>query len=161
MRTRCATRFNAKFANRRRLTEDQSLVVAWEEAERGPAPSDLDSAPMIDGWGFLADGNLLRAQGDLSGHPRIRDPWVTTSPVLCFNVAAAWMRTWSRWCRLGEPFRPSSPKSDAAAQRLLAAWRQAVRRLRMAAARGGERRPKRSFGSDSQALNRRAELPVR
>lgn len=72
-----------------------------ESAERGPTSDELASAPMIDQWWLELLGGWLRARGDLSGHPVISDPHVTTSPVLGFDVDAGWLRTRSRFYRLG------------------------------------------------------------
>lgn len=78
------------------------LLAIVEEVERGPGPGDLDEAPRLDHWWIvLRDAPFLRACGDLSGHPEITDDFVTTSPVLGFDVAGGWMRTRSRWYRLG------------------------------------------------------------
>lgn len=72
-----------------------------ESAERGPTSDELASAPMIDQWWLEMIGGWLRALGDLSGHPDIQEPHVTTSPVLGFDVDAGWLRTRSRFYRLG------------------------------------------------------------
>ena len=101
----------------------EQRLAAMEQAEVGPGPGDLDGAPRIDGWSLIIDGQILRAQGDLTGHPTISDPWVTTSPVLGYDAEAAWMRTRSRWYVLGALTAPLAPEYEAAAQRLLAAWR--------------------------------------
>ena len=77
----------------------------------------------------MLDGALLRAAGDLSGHPTISDPFVTTSPVLGFDLGAEWMRTRSRWYRLGEPDdHDHFVSTEEAAQRLLAALRLGARK---------------------------------
>lgn len=89
----------------RHLNTDE-LLAAIEQAEAGPAPGDLDNAPLIDNW-FLVwrDQDTIRADGELSGHPEISAPWVTTSPVLgCrydFEREVGWLRSRSRWYRLG------------------------------------------------------------
>jgi len=107
----------------------KELLVAIADAERGAGPKDLDGAPVLTGWRLMLDGALLRAAGDLSGHPTISDPFVTTSPVLGFDLGAGWMRTRSRWYRLGEPDdRDHLVATEEAAQRLLAALRVGARR---------------------------------
>jgi len=104
-------------------------LSAIADAERGPGPKDLDDAPVLTGWRLMLDGALLRAAGDLSGHPTISDPFVTTSPVLGFDAGAGWIRTRSRWYRLGEPDdRDHLVATEEAAQRLLAALRVGARR---------------------------------
>lgn len=107
-----------------------AILAALDEAERGPAPGDLDAAPMLSQWWLgESDFSIIVAKGDVSGHPDITDPFVTTSPVLGFDVAGGWMRTRSRWYRLNPP--AGLPKIDealAAAQKLLAVdraiWRK-------------------------------------
>jgi hypothetical protein len=113
--------------------EMKDLLTAIDEAGRGPESNDLENAPVLTFWWLMADGNLLRAQGDLSGHPTISDPFVTTSPVLGFDAEAGWMRTRSRWYRLGPPADPEHLMTiNEAAQRLLAAMRIRVGRERKA-----------------------------
>jgi hypothetical protein len=84
----------------------EDWLSAIEQVEAGPSSGDIEGAPMIDNW-FLVwrDGDAIRADGDVSGHPEISNPWVTTSPVLGFqydfDLEAGWLRTMSRWYRLG------------------------------------------------------------
>lgn len=89
-----------------RRMSSKDFMSAVEQAEAGPSSGDIDGAPMIDNW-FLVwrDGDAIRADGDVCGHPEISDPWVTTSPVLGFrynfDLGTGWLRTMSRWYRLG------------------------------------------------------------
>lgn len=80
-----------------------NILDIMAEAERGPTPEQISNAPRIDGWWIADLGGYLRARGDLSGHPDITDPFVTTSPIFGFDAAAGWMRTYSRFYRLGQP----------------------------------------------------------
>jgi len=109
------------------MTSD-ALLAAIADAERGPSPTDLKNAPVLNRWWLMADGILLRAAGDLNGHPTIFDPFVTTSPVLGFDAGAGWMRTRSRWYKLGIPDDRHDAAIDDAAQRLLAAMRARARK---------------------------------
>lgn len=120
----------------------EDLLTALDEAEAGPEPDDLQDAPMIDNWFLIwRDGDLIRAGGDVHGHPTIDDPWVTTSPVLGydydFDREEGWLRSISRWYRLGRlrevPVNSTSPEQarlealDCAAvslQRQRFAWRK-------------------------------------
>ena len=103
------------------------LAKAVEDAERGPTAEALDSAPLLSDWQLVLSGTILLAEGDLEGHPTIKEPWVRTSPVLAFDVAARWMRTRSRWYALGAPADAGHLKSiEAEAQRVLALLRQKV-----------------------------------
>jgi len=111
----------------------EELLIALDEAGRGPDKNDLDNAPVLTLWQLRVDGTLLRAEGVLSGHPTIADPYVTTSPVLGFDAEAGWMRTRSRWYRLGPPADSDHLMTiNDAAQRLLAAIRVRVDRERKA-----------------------------
>lgn len=80
-----------------------NILDALDEAERGPGPDDMADAPLIENWWIEDIMGALRARGDLSGHPTICDPHVTTSAIFGFNAAAGWMRTQSRFYRLGLP----------------------------------------------------------
>ena len=119
----------------------EDLLSAIEQAEAGPSSGDIDGAPMIDNW-FLVwrGGDAIRADVDVSGHPEISDPWVTTSPVLGFqydfDLEAGWLRTMSRWYRLGRlravPVASPDPQAMRregldAAQDLLTRHREAWR----------------------------------
>ena len=119
----------------------EDLLSAIEQAEAGPSSGDIDCTPMIDNW-FLVwrDGDAIRADGDVSGHSEISDPWVTTSPVLGFqydfDLEAGWLRTMSRWYRLSRlravPVASPDPQAKRrealdAAQDLLTRHREAWR----------------------------------
>ena len=89
-----------------RYIDGKDLLQALEEAEAGPEPDDLQDAPTIDNWFLIwRDGDVVRADGDVHGHPTIDDPWITTSPVLGydydFDRKEGWLRSISRWYRLG------------------------------------------------------------
>jgi|GEM_PF-3342608 len=74
-----------------------------KEAVTKPSDDELASAPFLDGWWIVQAGQFLRARGQVEGHPSIDDPYVTTSPLIGFNVDEGWMRTKSRYYRLGSP----------------------------------------------------------
>lgn len=74
-----------------------------QEAVTKPSDEVLASAPFLDGWWIVQAGHFLRARGQVERHPSIDDPYVTTSPVMGFSVAEGWMRTRSRYYRLGSP----------------------------------------------------------
>lgn len=102
-----------------RYINGEDLLVALDEAEAGPKPDDLQYAPLIDNWFLIwRDGDVVRADGDVHGHPTIDDPWVTTSPVLAygydFDTEEGWLRSISRWYRLGRlrevPVNSTSPE---------------------------------------------------
>ena len=116
-----------------KMEAHMSILEALDEAERGPTPEQLTGAPLLENW-WIQDMGVLRARGDLSGHPSITDPFVTTSPVLGFDVAAGWMRTQSRFYRIGPPLAlPGMTIAEAVplevVQKLLAVGRQDARKL--------------------------------
>lgn len=73
------------------------------EAENAPSQAALEDAPALAGWWIARGRNHLHARGSVIGHPTIDDPFVTTSPVVGFNLDEGWMRTRSRYYRLGKP----------------------------------------------------------
>ncbi len=119
-----------------------ALLAAIDAAEAGRTPGDLENAPSIEIWFLIRrDGDVIRADGDVYGHPTIDAPWVTTSPVLgCdydFDREKGCLRSISRWYRLGRlrevPVNSTSPEQarrealDCAAvslQRQRFAWRK-------------------------------------
>jgi hypothetical protein len=62
-------------SEKRRL---DSLIEATLAAENGPRPQDLENAPLLVGWWLRPAGGLVVAEGEVSGHPLISEPWVTT-----------------------------------------------------------------------------------
>ncbi|QUS36193.1 DUF6634 family protein [Falsirhodobacter algicola] len=117
----------------------EDLLSAIEQAEAGPSSGDIEGAPMIDNW-FLVwrDGDAIRADGDVSSHPEVSEPWVTTSPVLSFqydfDLETGWLRTMSRWYRLGRlrAVPVASPDPQAKRREALDAAQDLLRRHREA-----------------------------
>lgn len=95
------------------------LLEAIDQAERGPSPGDLEGAPLLSNWFLHSRDGLTVAEGEVSGHPEIRDPWVTTSPVIGLDQKAGWMRTSSRWYRLAEPSGLGPQRAAATTAHLL------------------------------------------
>ena len=63
-----------------------------------PTPEELEAAPVISRW-YAEDGALI---GNVTGHPGIEEGHlVRTSPVLAIDEDAGWVRTRSRYYRLG------------------------------------------------------------
>lgn len=86
--------------------KNADIIAALREAGRGPQLGDLDNAPYLSEWWLVYEPTkLIKAKGNLSGHPTIDDPFVTTSPVLGFDLKRSWMRTRNRWYRLGQVAR--------------------------------------------------------
>lgn len=111
---------------------EMNLLEILDEAENGPTPGQLDGAPHLDLWMIVDFHNHLRAQGDVSGHPDISDPFVTTSPVIGFDAKAGWLRSRSRFYSLGTPlvlpgYTLLDPVPLDMAQKILANMRAAIR----------------------------------
>lgn len=84
-------------AKSRKLAEDLAHIA------KGHAPSeaDLTSAPILDHWEPIAVSRLALT-GRVVGHPRLGDrPAIVTTEI--FVLSSDWVRTWSRFYRLGRP----------------------------------------------------------
>lgn len=85
----------------------KTLAAALKEVARirtgfVPGPSELADAPILSHWVVeTLPGGGLYLIGEVSGHPQIADGWCTTSAVLAIDVGAGWVRTISRYYRLG------------------------------------------------------------
>lgn len=101
------------------------LLRAIRETERGPHPEEFEEAPLLTNWWLEPDTFFLRAGGRCSGHPKISDPFVTTSPVIGLDQEGRWLRTQSRFYRLGQPLDSEHLKViEPHVQRLLAVLRR-------------------------------------
>ena len=79
-----------------------------------PDPEVLAAAPLLRDWLIEPQSSgYFRLYGRVTGHPEIPDGWCTTSPVLHVGPDEAWVRTVSRFYRLGPPLREKMRKSDA------------------------------------------------
>lgn len=67
-----------------------------------PDAETLATAPLLEHWyvDSVAPG-VFRLKGVVSGHPRIGDGWCTTGPVVAVADDRAWVKTLSRYYRLG------------------------------------------------------------
>jgi hypothetical protein len=72
----------------------------------------LRDAPTIEGWAAILAPVGVCLVGQAIGHPRLGDRPVITSPLYAADPHGRWVRTTSRFYRLGEP-------ADAAARDLL------------------------------------------
>lgn len=89
----------------------KSINAAIDDAQRvlsagGPGPSELDGAPILNDYMFLTDGEHIWLRGVVTGHPKISDGRIATTSVLVEidRETATWVRTASRWYRLGRAF---------------------------------------------------------
>ncbi|AXT36288.1 hypothetical protein D1820_15605 [Phaeobacter sp. LSS9] len=90
-----------------------------------PMPDDLSSAPALSDYTIAIDQmGLLRLVGQVSGHLRLGERWITTSPIWQIDPQGTRARTSSRWYRLSAGFRESmeakaDPKAAAMAEQFL------------------------------------------
>ncbi|MCW2282582.1 hypothetical protein M2323_000343 [Rhodoblastus acidophilus] len=78
------------------LTEDLEKIVAG----LGPTAAELASAPIIDNWSFVPRPEMALA-GLISGHPLLGTKHGITSEIFALDETRSWVRTWTRWYRLG------------------------------------------------------------
>lgn len=69
-----------------------------------PTDAELARAPVLEAWAFAVGDGYLSVAGVVTGHPKILDghPCVT-SPVVAIADDDRWMRTVSRFYKLGRP----------------------------------------------------------
>lgn len=91
---------------------DRKLDAALAERDRlaaggVPDPVELAAAPFLGDWIVeqLGSDGHIRFSGQCVGHPRIRDGWVHTSAVVVVDPDRKWIRTMSRYYRLGDQNR--------------------------------------------------------
>lgn len=74
----------------------------------GPTPDRLAAAPLIDHW-VEAERLEPCLVGQTHGHPRCRAPYSVTSGLVVWAPELSWMRTVSRYYRLGRPLAAGLP----------------------------------------------------
>lgn len=90
------------------------LLLRMQDWLTDPFPDDLSSAPALTDYTIAADQmGLLRLVGQASGHPRLGDEWITTSPIWQIHPRGTCARTSSRWYRLSAGFWESLKASTA------------------------------------------------
>lgn len=105
-------RINADLARRLRLLADDA---AWLQETRSVSPALLQSAPLIDEWIIAQTPAGLQLIGDVTGHPRLRGRMAMTSPLWFADPGGRWVRTLSRFYRLGTPADPNIMRQVLAA----------------------------------------------
>ena len=82
----------------------EQFVAALKSLGRGEGPTadEIAAAPLLDGWHRTEsyEGATVLV-GFVSGHPRLRDGTITTSPLVWLDVERGLARTVSRWYRIG------------------------------------------------------------
>ena len=82
----------------RALADDLDRIAAGQ----GPSEGELSDAPLLTGWGLVAEPTF-RMAGHVEEHPNCGPGSVMTSPLWHVDRSLAWGRTLSRLYRLGVP----------------------------------------------------------
>lgn len=82
-----------------RLADDIALLREREQ----PYAEDLRAAPRLDKWTVVMTPLGLRLTGTVIGHPLLGNRPIMTSSIWVADPEARWVRTLSRYYRLGEP----------------------------------------------------------
>lgn len=92
----------------------RALAQDLERVRRshGPGEDRFVEAPLIRSWRIVVDPTGLRLVGYVSGHPRIRDGLAMTTQLWAADRDGRWIRTLSRFYRLGEPARIEDSDED-------------------------------------------------
>lgn len=104
------------------LTKDivDAGLDALDRIQAGEEPSAemLAEAPVLELWGvtrYASDADIvIRIVGVVHGHPSIQDGPCTTSPVLYLPESQEWVRTVSRYYRLGTPLHAAMAEGGRA-----------------------------------------------
>lgn len=86
----------------RGLTDDAARL----QQMRSVSPVVLRSAPLIEDWVLAQTPSGLQLLGHVSGHPWLGDRMAGTSPLWFADPDGKWIRTLSRFYRLGPPASP-------------------------------------------------------
>lgn len=108
--------------------EFADVDAAWREIENletlahdirrmlrgeGPSAGEIDAAPMICNW-LAADREVPALVGKVGDHPVLRGQRsVQTSELVIWGVGKGWVRTSSRFYRLGEAFGSNTSRTSA------------------------------------------------
>jgi hypothetical protein len=77
------------------------------ELGRSVSPVLLQKAPLLEDWAPAVRPEGLRLIGYATSHPLLGDRAVVTSPVWFADPDGTWVRTLSRFYRLGSPIDPN------------------------------------------------------
>lgn len=95
-----------------------ALDVDLDRLQRGEPPSEaeLADAPFLDQWRYVAypgggpGAGAICAHGIVSRHPRLPSGPCWTSPIVA--VGESWIRTHSRFYKMGQPHQPTAEIPD-------------------------------------------------
>lgn len=108
-------RFKDTAAVRREIESLEALAHDLRRMLRGGAPSsdEIQAAPLISAW-IAVDREVSTLVGRVGDHPVLAGPrTVTTSEVAVWGVGKGWMRTSSRFYKLGEAFGSNVARARA------------------------------------------------
>jgi hypothetical protein len=83
----------------RALADDCDLLCQ----RRSVSSFVLDAAPRLDDWVAMPTPMGVQLMGQVTGHPLLGDRAVVTSPLWIADPQGRWVRTLSRFYRLGPP----------------------------------------------------------
>jgi hypothetical protein len=84
-------------AKLRMLADDLERIAA----ATAPTAAELANAPLLVDWRCVLSAAGLRLLGRVTGHPRLGDTDVMTSQLWAADSDGTWIRTLSRFYRLG------------------------------------------------------------
>jgi hypothetical protein len=82
------------------LADDLERIAAGT----APTAAELAAAPVMFDWRSVLSPAGLRLFGRVTGHPRLGNTDAMTSQVWAAGGDGTWIRTLSRFYKLGEPF---------------------------------------------------------
>ncbi len=87
--------------------------LALEAAEEGPTAEVLAESPLLMNWQIIMMAGRLCLAGEVSGHPTLKDDFITTSHLVFLSPSLDWARTMSRFYRLGSTLGAMLASIDA------------------------------------------------
>jgi hypothetical protein len=94
---------NASLTERLRALADDAERL---QHTRSVSPSLLQTAPLLEYWVSTQRPEGLRLIGQVTGHPTFGESMIITSPLWFVDPEGNWIRTVSRFYRLGPPANP-------------------------------------------------------
>ena len=89
----------------RRLADDVDDIADG----RGPNVKVLVQAPILSNWSIFAAPDGVRLMGTVKDHPHAGPGLILTSMIFAIDPTLQWVRTLSRFYRLGQSALPSEP----------------------------------------------------
>jgi hypothetical protein len=90
------------------MTQNKGRLSAqeWDVFVASIEPTDIDLAfaPLLDDWYPINRYGVTQIFGKVFGHPRHGDGYLTTSEVLRIADDGAWIRTRSRYYKMGKRY---------------------------------------------------------